>query len=209
MNEWIWVMVQALVVLITLPLIYLQVRIQTKGIGVQAEQARLQTEAIRVQTEQVRLQTAAHLVQTLGANHQRWTESAMLRARYSVSSRYLSKDLAFDGVSEYVAEYMEELGGYVRMDAVPVEVIWGAQSWYLEHYYCMLKEGILAMRQRYHDETLYRGAENLFVLMLAHSGQEGAPNAERGPEDLRKFAESEVQMTSAFLGLQATTAPPA
>ena len=193
MNEWIWAMIQAIVVLITLPLIYRQVRIQT--------------EQVKVQSDQVRLQTATHVVQTLGAIHSRWTEDAMLRARHSVCSRYLAKTLTFDGVSEYIAEYMEELGGYVQMRAVPQEVMWGAQSWYLEHYYCMFKDGIRAMRQSYHDETLYSNTERLFNDMRSHSKAEGAPSAERGPDDLRRFAESEVLVAAAFLNLQVDRQP--
>ena len=200
MSEWFWAMVQAVVVLITLPLIYRQITIQT-------EQVRIQTDQVRVQSDQVRLQTATHIVQTLGAIHQRWTEDAMLRARHSVCARYIANSLTFDGVSEYIAEYMEELGGYVQMNAVPRDVMWGAQSWYLEHYYWMFKDGIVAIRQSYHDETLYSNTEALFNDMRAQSKAQGAPSAERGPADLRRFAENEVLLAAAFLNLQTDAQP--
>jgi hypothetical protein len=172
-SDWFWVMVQAIVVFVTLALIY----------------------------RQVKLQTATHVVQTLAAMHQRWSEDSMLRARYSVCARYLAGDKAFDGISEYIAEFMEELGGYVKMGAVPVGVMWDAQSWYLEHYYPMFKAGIESTRQTYHDVTLYSNMESLFLQMSKHSAEKNAPNPERGEGDLRRFAQSEVQVASAFLNL--------
>ena len=173
-TEWFWSMIQAIVVLVTLVFIY----------------------------RQVRLQTATHVVQTLGAIHQRWAEDAMLRARHSVCSRYLAETFEFDGVSEYIAEFMEELGSYVKINAVPPDVMWDAQSWYIEHYYFMFKVGIDLVRKNYHDETLYSNTESLFSQMTAHSKLVGAPSVERGPNDLRRFAENEVQITAAFLNLQ-------
>jgi len=166
-------MIQALIVFVTLGMIYYQVR----------------------------LQTATHVVQTLAAMHQRWSEESMLRARYLVCSRYLAGDKSFDGISEYIAEFMEELGGYVKMKAVPVDVMWDAQSWYLEHYYPLFKSGIESTRQIYHDVTLYSNMESLFIQMSKHSGEKNAPNPERGERDLQRFAESEVQMAAAFLNL--------
>src|SRR5688572_9877878 len=99
-TEWFWQMVQAIGVIFTLALIYTQIRVQT----------------------------SSHVVQTLGAIHVRWTEKAMLRARLRVCEGYLAKESEFDGVSEYIAEYLEELGGYIMMKAVPAEVMWEAHS---------------------------------------------------------------------------------
>ena len=178
-SGWFWAMIQAFVVLGTLCLIYYQVR----------------------------LQTATHVVQTLAAIHQRWHEESMLRARHLVCSRYLEGDTQFDSVSEYIAEFMEELGGYVKLHAVPVDVMWDAQSWYLEHYYAMFKNGISLVRQEYHDVTLYSNMQTLSDQMSRHSEKQKAPSATRGERDLCRFAKSEIQLADAFLKLHESRRP--
>lgn len=127
----------------------------------------------------------------------------MLRARHAVCDRYLRSDLAFDSVSDYIAEFMEELGNYVKIKAIPPAVMWDAQSWYVEHYYSMFKAGIEERRQIYHEELLYQNFQDLFDLLKQQSKKHRAPSADRGPEDLRRFAEDELRVTSAFLQLQA------
>lgn len=172
--EWFWALVQAVGLIVTLLLIYVQIRVQT----------------------------ASHVIQALSAVHARWTEEPMLRARLQVCSNYLSGDMKFDGVAEYIAELIEELGSYVHIKAVPADVLWDANSWYIEHYYCMFKAGVESVRQSFHDETLYTRAELLFEVMARHSRKRGALSLLRGEEDLRRFALSEVQLAGAFLHLQ-------
>lgn len=173
-KEWFWAMIQAVGVLMTLALIY----------------------------RQMRLQTASHVVQTLGAIHHRWSEDAMLRARHTVCKRYIEGDVTFDSVSDYVGEFMEELGTYVKINAVPPDVMWDAQSWYVEHYYCMFKAGIEQTRQANHEDTLYQDFQDLFAILKNQSKRKGAPSVDRGPADLRLFAEDELRVTTAFLQLQ-------
>ena len=179
-KDLFWTMIQAVGVLMTLALIY----------------------------RQMRLQTASHVVQTLGAIHQRWSEDAMLRARNTVCKRYIEGDVTFDSVSNYIAEFMEELGTYVKINAVPSEVMWDAQSWYVEHYYCMFKSGIEQTRQTNHEDTLYKDFQDLFGTLKEQSKKKGAPSVDRGPADLRLFAEDELRVTAAFLQLQRSSEPP-
>ena len=83
-EEWFWAMMQFAVVAGTLLLIYLQVRVQT----------------------------ASHVVQTLSTIQTRWNSEAMVRARNKICSDWLVGERTFDGVDEYVAEFLEELGTY-------------------------------------------------------------------------------------------------
>lgn len=187
MSSWFWTMVQALVVLITLVFINRQVKIQT--------------ESQVAQTESHAVQAKSHLIQTVTLIHQRWCEDSMLRARHIVCKRYREGKNEFDGISEYIAEFMEELGNYVNMGAMPVDVMWEAQSWYLEHYYPMFREGIEKNRRIFHDPTLYSHLEELIKKMSKQSIAKGAPNPERGEEDLERFVKSELAFTAAALGL--------
>ena len=173
-EEWFWAMIQAIAIIITLAFIYAQIRIQT----------------------------SSHVVQTLQAIHARWTEEPMRRARFTVCSRYLDNKFVFEGEGEYIAEFLEELGGYLKINAVSPDVMWDAESWSIEHYYCMLKSGIENSRLTFHDEKLYENTELLFHAMAEHSKRRVATSSQRGDGDLRRFSEYEVQVTRPFLAHQ-------
>lgn len=173
-QEWFWAMMQFFVIAATLILIYLQVKVQT----------------------------AAHVVQGLNTMHSRWNSESMLRARHKVCSDWLIGKRDFDGVDEYVAEFMEELGIYLQMKAIPDSAMWEAQSWYIEHYYCMFKDGIEHIRNRYHDANLYIQFEGLYKRMNDVNRRKNSPAFKREDAELKRFAESEVQLTRAFLHLQ-------
>lgn len=63
----------------------------------------------------------------------------------------------------------------------------------------LIKSGIEASRLTFHDQNLYENTELLFQAMAAQSKQRGAASSQRGAEDLRRFAQYEVQVTSPFL----------
>ena len=171
MEEWFWAMTQTVAVILTLILIY----------------------------KQIRIQTSSHVVQTLQTIHARWSEEPMRWARFKVCSSYLDDKFEFGGEADYIAEFLEELGGYIKIRAVTPDAMWDAQSWNIEHYYCMFKSGIERSRLTFHDEKLYENTESLFHAMAAHSKRRGTNSSQRGVEDLRRFAEYEVQVTSPFL----------
>ena len=98
---------------------------------------------------QVRVQTASHVVQALTTIHNRCDAEPMLRARHKVCQQWRDGKHDFDGVAEYVAEFMEEPGIYLRIRAVSAREMGEAQSWYIEHYYWMFKPGIEQVRQRH------------------------------------------------------------
>ncbi len=178
-QDWFWAMMQFFVIAATLILIYFQVKIQT----------------------------AAHVVQGLNTIHSRWNSESMLRARHKVCSDWLIGKRNFDGVDEYVAEFMEELGIYLQMKAVPDSAMWEAQSWYVEHYFCMFKEGIKNVRSLHKDENLYIQFEGLYKRMNEVNRKKRSPAFEREESELKRFAESEVQLTKAFLHLQEGSSP--
>ena len=90
-------------------------------------------------------------------------------ARFKVCSSYLNGNFEFEGEPEYIAEFLEELGGYLKIKAVTRDAMWDAQSWNIEHYYCMFKLGIEASRLTFHDDNLYENTELLFLAMAEHS----------------------------------------
>lgn len=173
-EDWFWAAIQAGGLLITLVLIL----------------------------RQIRLQTSTHTVQTLEAIHQRWNEESMLRARYAVCDRYLKSEHSFDSIGQFITEYMEELGIYLKLQAITPDAMWDTYSWYIEHYYSMFKNDISKERIETKEQHLYESFESLFIQLKAISSKKGAPDANRTTEALRRFAEDEVRRTSSFLKLQ-------
>jgi len=108
----------------------------------------------------------------------------------------------FDGVAEYVAEFIEELGIYLRIRAVPAREMWEAQSWYIEHYYWMFKPGIEQVRQCYKDQNLYTQFETLFECMNDLNRKRLSPAFQRGEQQLNAFAESEIALADAIIRLK-------
>lgn len=78
----------------------------------------------------------------------------------------MNNNFTFEGVAAYIAEYMEELGVYVRIGAVSPTVMWESQSWYIEYYYAMCAKGIARERQHYHDDQLYVNFESLYNAVI-------------------------------------------
>ena len=186
-NATFWAGVQALGLLITLALIYLQIRIQTR-----------QTQ---IQTKQFEIQTASHIVQTLHVIDERWTSQAMLQARKHVCDTYLNNEFVMDGLAHLIAEYIEKLGVYLEIEAVPKPVMWETYSWYIEHYYRIFTDGIQELRRTYHDDALYRKTEFLFKAMRSIEEENGFAKAGEGIEDLKRFAQEESESIRVILGL--------
>jgi len=172
-QAWLWAMVQAFIVLGTAILILFQLRTQT----------------------------AAHVVQTLTAIHARWNEKSMLRARLHVCTTWVEGKEPLDEIGAHVADFMEELGAYVIIKAVPPKAMWESQSWYIEHYYCFFQNGIASERQSYHDKNVYANLDLLFKEMSRISKRRGSPHLQRGRQDLDKFAQEEIRVCEAFLSL--------
>jgi hypothetical protein len=173
-SEWLWAFMRFVVIALTLALIYRQVRVQT----------------------------ASHVVQSLSTIHTRWNSELILRARQHVCSRWVAGDRDFDGVAQYLAEFLEELGVYLRIHAVSEPELWEVQSWYVEHYYCMFKSGIAQYRQTYKDETLYSEFQMLFDRMGEMDSKRGAPHSDRSEEEITVFAKVELAVADAVLKLK-------
>jgi hypothetical protein len=172
-SGWFWSFLQFVFVGVTLFLIYIQVRVQT----------------------------ASHVVQAMTTIMSRWNSEALLRARRRVCQQWLSGNREFDGVSIFVADFMEELGIYLRIRAVPVREMWEAQSWYIEHYYWMFHPGMIQSRKDTKDQNLYTQFESLYGRMNDLNRKHRSPTFERGEQELRVFAESEVAVAESVISL--------
>jgi hypothetical protein len=172
-SEWFWAFLQFVVIALTLYLIYVQFRVQT----------------------------ASHVVQSLSTIHTRWNSESMLRVRHHVCSRWIAGHRDFDGVAQYISEFMEELGNYLRIHAITDRDLWEAQSWYIEHYYLMFKKGIEQYRQTYNDKSLYSQFQSLFDCMCKDDLKQHFPHFSESEEGLMAFAKAELAVADAVLKL--------
>ena len=168
-SEWFWVFLQFIVVAITLGFI----------------------------AKKVKIQTASHIVQSVCVIQERWHSEYMQRVRLEVCTRWKKNDRVFNGVCEQIAEFIEELGTFLKMKAIPEDVMWDIQSWNIECYWAMFKDGITKLRVTGKDKTLYTEFENLFNKMSEISKREGATS--KNSEDIDEFIQREISSTEACL----------
>jgi hypothetical protein len=124
----------------------------------------------------------------------------MQRVRLSVCSRWKSNTCEFDGACEYIAEFIEELATFVETKAVSEKIMWDVQSWNIECYWPMFKDGIAKLRNEYKDNTLYTGFQNLFDAITEISKKEGA--SPKNPKDISDFIDREIRSTKACIEIK-------
>jgi hypothetical protein len=187
-SEWLWAFGQFVVVTATLILIVWQVFFIAKQ--------------VKLQTKQTEIETMSHVVQSVCTIQERWHSEAMQRVRFDVCNRW-NKDRKkfdeFDGACEHIANFFEELGAFVKIGAIPKETMWDVQSWNIEYYWGMLKNGIEGNRKEC-EENVYSDFEKLFRDMREISDAKGAPSVDE--KSIGKFVEREIRGTKACLDIK-------
>lgn len=169
-SEWFWGFVQCVVVAVTLFLIYLQFKTQT----------------------------ASHVVQSVLAIDERWNSEYLQSIRHEVCSEWKGDNKKFDGACEVIAEFMEDLGTFLKIKAIPADVMWEVQSWNIENYWMMFQPGIVELRGELKEpKTLYSGFETLFDKMVEIGDQKSAPR--KNPKDAGDFIDREIRSTGVYL----------
>jgi hypothetical protein len=149
------------------------------------------------------LQNSAHVVTTLDIFHRRWNEIPMLRTRFRACQRILeAKDEKFSQSMQHVAEFFEHMGTLVKLQAIDSNVIWQLYSWYIESYWEMFEEGILAARRKHKDETGFSEFEWLYRQMQAISKSKNVPSFEKSSDDILEFAQSDKKLAERLLAIR-------
>jgi hypothetical protein len=214
-EEWFWAMLQFFTVVVSFIFIARQLVVQTKANAVQADAYELQAKANALQADAYALQAKAnllqadsyaiqanaHVIQTLGSLHSRWNSEAMIRSRLKVCSDWLDGGLKLDGADEFVSEFLEELGLYFQMAAVPDKVLWSTMSWYVENYFHIFLPHIKKMRRVYKDELFYANFERMYMNMKEISVARESPLLGLTKKQLRLFAEKEKTLALELLRL--------
>src|SRR5277367_2176589 len=95
-SEWFWAFLSFLVLLATFWVVFWQLRIQTKS----------------------------HIVQSICTIQEHWNSESMQRIRFDVCTRWKKGQQEFDGASDYIANFFEDLGVFVKIGAIPKDTTW-------------------------------------------------------------------------------------
>jgi len=159
-SEWFWVMVQAVAVIVT-------------GFFI---------------LRQLRLQKNAHLVSSFAILHDRWNSQMMLRARHTVCQNHKHDLEQIPFEDALVGMFFEELGGYCRLGHLDIDIAWENYSFYVEHYWIMLRNQIICYRKNNgNDSSYYYHFEKLYHDFRDISRQKKTPSEEKTADDIKRF----------------------
>lgn len=187
-SEWFWAFLQFVVVAATLALIAWQVSYIARQ--------------VKLQTIQTQIETMAHVVQSVSLFQDRWNSEAMQRVRLVVCNRWeggQKEFKEFDGACDYIADFFEELGTYLKIKAIPKETMWDVQSWNIEHYWFMFENGIEKLRKEM-EEPVFCEFEQMFRVMREISDAKQLPCVDE--TSLASFIKREIRATKACLDLR-------
>lgn len=146
-SAWVWAAIQAVSVSVTLGLIYLQIRQQSRS----------------------------NIVQTLNLLSEKWNRRGLLVARARVCRCWINKEDKDEGEFEFsgdaceIANYFEELGSYVKAGLVDKSICWDIFSYQIEAYFTLFENGIKLHRRELKDMTAFERFEWLRSQMLEMS----------------------------------------
>jgi hypothetical protein len=162
-SAWFWTMIQALAIVISLVLIYRQVRAQ-------------------------RMTNSLATLEKLG---ERWNSKRLCDARSAIVSVHPSTNKKIDHHEEVVLTFIEEMGGHTKKGVLDVKSVWSLYSYYVEHYWPILSPKVSELRAAAVDDSYYDQAEWLYNKCCKLSQNCGA-NPRKTDAQLALFAKGEL-----------------
>jgi hypothetical protein len=162
-SQWFWSFAQFVTVLIGLVFIY----------------------------HQLKLQRMANSLSSLAEFENSWKSQEMMAARQEICGNVCDPKGGGTQSAERISCFFETLGLYLSRKVFDRAIIWELYSYYVEHYWPILKPKITEMRKG--DPTIYTAFEALHDKMRVFSEKRGAPSHEKSPEMLLEFAKSELE----------------
>jgi hypothetical protein len=113
---------------------------------------------------------------SLQAIRNTWDSPELLRARFRTAKNWLDGEEKLEGNALAVADFLEQLGSYYKLGAIPTNALWDTYSVHIEYYYCIFENQIKEYRTNRDDQTLYSDIEAAYNAMKRISAQKGAPS---------------------------------
>jgi hypothetical protein len=161
---------------------------------------------------QVRGERMATMLTALDSLNERWNGSTMARARHRVAERFRSggSSSTMDEADHRIASFFNEVGTLVELGVLDRGYVWSRMSFYIEHYWPILKPGVEEFRKTSEDQTWFKGFQHLHSIVSAISARYRYP---RGLRWVHRFVQHSPPDYAALQKFFATeldsTAPPA
>lgn len=167
----VWTAIQSIAVIITLLLIYAQIRKQSHS----------------------------NVVQTLNLLSDKWDKKGLLVARARVTRAWSEDTYAFDGDACEIASYFEQLGTYVGQGLVGANICWEIFSYQIEGYYSLFEEGIKRRQIDLKDPSAFQRFTWLYGRMTALSRKRNVPFSKMNNAQFNDFVSCERKSAEAVL----------
>ena len=141
---------------------------------------------------QIRHQRHANMLSTLASLDARWKSVEMMHARRHVCEDYQQNEKSISQPEDLVLGFFEEIGLYLRTKAFDVSTVWQLYSYYVEHYWVILKPRVKQFRTSSRDETWFSEFEYLAKQLAKRSKRKRASPAQKSDEQIKKFIRGEL-----------------
>ncbi len=141
---------------------------------------------------QVRYQRQANMLSTFACLDARWKANEMLKARRHVCEDYQKNEKVISQPEELVLSFFEEIGLYLRTGVFDATTVWEVYSYYVEHYWEILRPRIIEFRASSQDKTWFSQFEYLAIKLAHQSKKHRASPAEKTNEQIKKFVTGEL-----------------
>ena len=168
-SAWFWTMLQAIVVAITLYLIYRQLRVGRYS----------------------------NMLDTLARLDEKWFSEVMLKARHGICCDYVNPEKKEDRRITYreamVLDFFEDIGIFLKRRVLEKETVWESYSYSIEHYSQMLQVRVTEFRASSKDQSWYDNFQALAETMRKVSKKRGASTQDKTEQEMKLFARGEIQ----------------
>lgn len=165
-SSWFWGMIQALVIVASLLFICKQIRYQRYG----------------------------NLLTTLVALDAKWRSKEMIAARQYICENYESKDATISSPEDFVLNFFEEIGLYLKHNVISASLVWDLYSYYIENYWAILSPRITKFHADTDDKTWYENFQELQLKMRKESNKRKVTRKDITEIDIKKFIDGEMSM---------------
>lgn len=173
-SEWFWASFNCVLVLITICVIW----------------------------RQLRLQGYSHVIQSMFVFDEKWRSQEMTIARREVCANYSPTSTDLNRPEDFVARFFEDLANYVLQGALPLRFVWTTYSYEVDHYWPMLQPAILRLREETGDPTLFVHFERLHRRSRRYGYWKNRWSFAPLPVDIKRFLKTETQNIAYYSDLR-------
>lgn len=142
---------------------------------------------------QVRVQRDSNRLSSLFALQDKWNSEELIACRREVCARDKLDPTRLGAIEGRICGFFEELGLHLERDVFDTATVWDFYSYWVEHYWALLRPKIERYREKTEDDSWYEHFETLNEEMLKYSQKRGIEEQEPTEDQLEIFKTGELQ----------------